>query len=69
MYGSHKRICASGVPTNPFFAYCDGLFVKGTEAQKRIAGRIAEVDVSVFSFGTFLRTAHAGLVKWSSISQ
>lgn len=51
MYNSYKLIHVFGVPTPPVFAYCSGLYMNGTEAQTRAADSIAELEISVLSFG------------------
>lgn len=37
--------------------------MKGTEAQHKVMARIAKVELSILSFGPFLRAIRIGLVK------
>lgn len=51
----------------PVVFYCNGLFVNCTEAPKRVVCRIPEVEMSVLSFGCFLRAARVGPAKRLSL--
>lgn len=65
-FGTHLCIrCADA----SIFAYCRGIFVNSTEAQKKVAGCIAEVRLSAVCFRSFLPAVRVCSVKQSSFSQ
>lgn len=53
IYSSYEHICSCGALTLPVFACCSGVFVNGTDTQRKVVTRIAELELSVFSFGAF----------------
>lgn len=67
-YGFYNFLSPFGGPMPPVLAYCSALFCNGTEAQSMVFGRIPEVTISVFSYGSFLRVVGSGPVKRLSFS-
>lgn len=63
VYSWYQLIRPFGVPVPPVSVYCNGVFVNCIEAQKKVFARIAEVELSVWSVGSFLRAIRVGPVK------
>lgn len=63
VYCLYKLDCHFGVPMPPLFLYRSGILVNGTDAEKKVVLRIAEVELSVLSFSTFFRAVRVGSVK------
>lgn len=55
--------------TPPVLAYCSTLFINSREAQKKVGGRIADVEMSLLSFGAIVRAVCVDLVESLSFSR
>lgn len=69
IYSSYERIRPFRVPTLPVIAYYSNGFMSGTDAQQKVEACIAEVELSILSFGAFLQVVRIGPVKQFSFSR
>lgn len=53
VYSSQEHVRDFGVPTTSVYAYCSGMFVNETLAQKRVVPSVVEMEMAVLSFGAF----------------